>query len=718
MSDTSVPDAAPVPAPSSRSGDMARSAGAFSLSSLTNIAKHRDLALAFAVITILVVLILPMPAMMLDMLLAVSIIFSVLVMMTALFINAPLDFSSFPTVLLIATMLRLSLNLASTRLILSEGHQGPSAAGHVIEAFGNFVMRGNFVIGIIVFAILVLVNFIVITKGSGRIAEVAARFTLDAMPGKQMAIDADLSSGLINEDDARARRKKLESESSFFGAMDGASKFVRGDAIAGLLITFINVIGGMVVGVLQNDLSMAEAAQTYTLLTVGDGLVSQIPALIVSTAAGLLVSKAGVEGSAEKALMSQLSSYPKALGMSSFVMVVMSLLPGIPMIPFLALAAGAGGLAYTTDRQQKKHASAAEALRVAEAMPSEAAEEPISSALKMDELRVELGYGLLPLINSGAEDDRLTAQIKALRRQLASDMGFVMPSVRILDNMQLDSNNYVIKVKEVDAGHGIVYPDQFMVMDPTGNQVDLAGTHTTEPTFGLPATWVDASLREDANFKGYTVVDPATVLSTHLTEILKANMAELLSYGEVQKLLSELSSDQEKLLEDIVPSQISVTGIQRVLQALLNERISIRDLPTILEGIAEIASTAPTIQSISEYVRSRLARQICAGNQSPNGYLPLIALSPQWEQNFADSIVGQGDARQLAMAPSMLQEFISLVHDQYEEAAQQGEIPVLLTSPGVRPFVRSIIERFRSQTTVMSQNEIHPQAKLKTLGAI
>lgn len=688
------------------------------LTSFGNLAKHRDLALAFAVITILVVLILPMPAFMLDLLLAVSIIFSVLVMMTALFINAPLDFSSFPTVLLIATMLRLSLNLASTRLILSEGHQGPSAAGHVIEAFGNFVMRGNFVIGIIVFAILVLVNFIVITKGSGRIAEVAARFTLDAMPGKQMAIDADLSSGLINEDEARARRKKLESESSFFGAMDGASKFVRGDAIAGLLITFINVIGGIVVGVAQMGLTMGEAAETYTLLTVGDGLVSQIPALIVSTAAGLLVSKAGVEGSAEKALMSQLSSYPKALGMSSFVMVVMSLLPGIPMIPFLALAAGAGALAYSTDKQQRKRASDADALRMAEAMPSEAPEEPISSALKMDELRVELGYGLLPLINSGAEDDRLTAQIKALRRQLASDMGFVMPSVRILDNMQLESNNYVIKVKEVDAGAGEVFPDQFMVMDPTGNQVDLAGTHTTEPTFGLPATWIDASLREDANFKGYTVVDPATVLSTHLTEILKANMAELLSYGEVQKLLSELTSDQEKLLEDIVPSQISVTGIQRVLQALLNERISIRDLPTILEGIAEIAGSAPTIQSISEYVRSRLARQICAGNQSPNGYLPLIALSPQWEQNFAESIIGQGDDRQLAMAPSMLQDFITLVHEQYEEAAQQGEIPVLLTSPTVRPFVRSIIERFRSQTTVMSQNEIHPQAKLKTLGSI
>jgi len=717
-SEPALSESAVAPATGSRPGAVAGLMQSFSLSSLGDLSKHGDLALAFGIITILVVLILPMPPVMLDMFLAISIIFSVLVLMTSLFIRTPLEFSSFPTILLIATMLRLALNLASTRLILSGGHQGTAAAGHVIEAFGNFVMRGNFVIGIIVFAILILVNFIVITKGSGRIAEVAARFTLDAMPGKQMAIDADLSAGLINEDEARQRRQTLESESSFFGAMDGASKFVRGDAIAGLLITFINVIGGMIVGVAQMGLTVADAASSYTLLTVGDGLVSQIPALVVSTAAGLLVSKAGVEGSADKALMAQLSSYPKALAMSALVMTVMSLLPGIPMFPFLVLAGGAGGLAYFTEKGQQRRAAEVEMLAVAKAQPSEPAEEPISTALHMDELRVELGYGLLPLINSGAEDDRLTTQIKALRRQLAADMGFVMPSVRILDNMQISSNDYSIKVKEVEAGSGTLYPDQFMVMDPTGNQVDLPGTHTTEPTFGLPATWIEASLREDATFKGYTVVDPSTVMSTHLTEILKANMAELLSYSEVQKLLAELSDEQQKLLEDIVPSQISVTGIQRILQGLLNERISIRDLPTILEGIAEIASMAPTTQAITEHVRSRLARQICATNRAEGGYLPLIALSPQWEQNFSDSIVGQGDDRQLAMAPSMLQEFVTLVHERYEEAAQQGEIPVLLTSPATRPFVRSIIERFRSQTTVMSQNEIHPQAQLKTIGSI
>jgi flagellar biosynthesis protein FlhA len=688
------------------------------ITAMGGLAKRGDLALALGVIGILVVLILPLPPVMLDLFLALSIVFSVLILMTALFIHTPLEFSAFPTVLLIATMMRLSLNLASTRLILANGHEGPGAAGHVIEAFGNFVMQGNFVIGIIVFAILVIVNFIVITKGSGRIAEVAARFTLDAMPGKQMAIDADLSAGLIDEGEAKFRRKKLEDESSFFGAMDGASKFVRGDAIAGLLITFINVIGGMIVGVAQNGLTVAEAGSTYTLLTVGDGLVSQIPALIVSTAAGLLVSKAGVDGSADKALLSQLSGYPKALGMSSFVMVVMSLLPGIPMIPFLALAIGTGFLAWQVDKRQTTESNEQKAQQVSDIKAAEPKEEPISSALKMDELRIELGYGLLPLINGGPEEDRLTSQIKALRRQLASDMGFIMPAVRLLDNMQLESNKYQIKVKEVEAGQGTLYPDQLMVMDPAGGQVDLPGHTTVEPTFGLPATWIDKEMREDAALKGYTVVDPATVLSTHLTELLKANMSEMLSYAEVQKLLGELPAEHQKLLEDIVPSQISVSGIQRVLQSLLAERISIRDLQSILEGIAEVAGSVSSTQAISEHVRSRLARQICAANNSPNGYLPLIALSPKWEQNFADAIVGQDEDRQLAMAPSMLQDFIQAVHDSYEEAAQQGEMPILLTSPGIRPFVRSIIERFRAQTTVISQNEIHPQAKLKTVGAI
>ncbi|MBV9566164.1 MAG: flagellar biosynthesis protein FlhA, partial [Bradyrhizobium sp.] len=512
-------------------GQGAGTAGGFpSLSEIGGILRRGDIALALGVLTILVILILPLPSLMLDVFLAISITLSILILMTSLFIQAPLEFSSFPTILLISTMLRLSLNLASTRLILSRGHEGTDAAGHVIEAFGNFVMGGNFVIGIIVFAILVTVNFVVITKGSGRIAEVAARFHLDGMPGKQMATDADLSAGLIDEKVARERRKALEDESGFFGAMDGASKFVRGDAVAGLMVVFINVVGGIIIGVAQQGLSFGEAARTYTLLTVGDGLVTQVPALVVSTAAGLLVSKAGVSGAADKALIRQFSGYPQALGMASAVMFVLAILPGIPAIPFLAMSSGAAALAWSAHK--RKRAMAVEEAKAkdapAAAPGAAAAEEPISAALKIDDLKIELGYALLPLVNGPDGTDRLTDQIKALRKSLAIEMGFVMPAVRILDNVQLEANTYIIKIKEVDAGSGKIWPSQFMVMDPGGGQVTVPGIHTIEPTFGLPATWVDASLKEEASLKGYTVVDAATVLSTHLTELLKANMSDLL----------------------------------------------------------------------------------------------------------------------------------------------------------------------------------------------
>ncbi|HWV01810.1 MAG TPA: flagellar biosynthesis protein FlhA [Devosia sp.] len=691
------------------------------LKELDHLLRASDIGLAVGVMAIIVVLILPLPPFLLDILLAISIVFSVLVLMTSLFIQAPLEFSSFPTVLLIAAMMRLALNLATTRLILSNGHNGPDAAGHVIEAFGSFVMRGNFVIGVVVFAILIIVNFIVITKGSGRIAEVAARFNLDAMPGKQMAIDADLSAGLIDEATARKRRSTLEAESAFFGNMDGASKFVRGDAIAGLLITFINIIAGMVIGVLQQGLSFQEAGNNYTLLTVGDGLVSQIPSLIVSTAAGLLVSKAGVTGSADKALVAQFTGYPKALGMSSAVIGVMAFLPGMPILPFLALAGGMGYLAF---RSTKKKASelaraAADAISGKTASTKPAEDAPISDSLKIDELKLELGYALLSLVKEDETGtDRLTEQIKALRRQLATELGFVMPPVRILDNMQLEPNDYVVKIKEVDAGKGRIYANQLMVMDPMGKEITLPGHHTTEPTFGLPATWIDLALRDEAELKGYSIIDPSTVISTHLTEVLKANVADLLSYANVQSLLAGLPKDQQKLVEDIVPSSISVSGIQRVLQHLLGERISIRDLPTILEGIAEVAGAGRTTQMIAEHVRSRLARQICAANLGPDGNLPLLTLSPQWERDFAEAMVGDGADRHLAMAPSRLQQFILAIQQGFENAAQIGELPVLITSPSVRPHVRAIIERFRPQTVVMSQNEVHPRIRLRTIGAV
>ena len=684
---------------------------------LGTLLKRGDLALAVGVLAILMVLILPLPPLLLDLALAISITLSILILMTALFIHTPLEFSSFPTVLLIATMLRLALNLASTRLILSHGHEGTHAAGHVIEAFGNFVMSGNFVIGIIVFAILVIVNFVVITKGSGRIAEVAARFHLDSMPGKQMAIDADLSAGMIDEAEARKRRKILEEEGGFFGAMDGASKFVRGDAIAGLLVVFINVIGGMIIGIAQQGLSFAEAARSYTILTVGDGLVTQVPALIVSTAAGLLVAKAGIAGAADKAMMRQLSGYPKALGMSGGVMMLMALLPGIPMVPFLALGGGAAALAFIFDRRASQ-VIATETKKTEAAAKVEAAEEPISSSLKIDDLKVELGYALLPLVNSPDGTDRLTEQIKALRRSLATEMGFVMPAVRILDNVQLDANAYVIKIKEVEGGSGKVWAGQYMVMDPAGGQVKLPGTHTTEPTFGLPATWIDAGIKEEAVMKGYTVVDAATVMSTHLTELLKNNMSELLSYGEVQKLLKELPKEQAELLKDLVPSLITVSGIQRVLQLLLAERVSIRDLSTILEGIADGIGSSRNPVTLAEHVRARIQRQICAQHTGHGGYLPLIALSARWEQAFAEAMIGTGEERQLAMQPSKLSEFITLVREKFEAAAREGEAPVLVTSAGIRPFVRGIVERFRAQTPVISQSEIHPRARLKTVGSI
>jgi len=510
--------------------------------------------------------------------------------------------------------------------------------------------------------------------------------------------------------------------------MDGASKFVRGDAIAGLLITFINIIGGIVIGVAQMGLSFAEAGNNYTLLTVGDGLVTQIPALIVSTAAGLLVSKAGVTGSADKALAKQFTGYPRALGMSSAVMALMAFLPGMPVLPFLVIAGGAGYAAYVAGKAKTIREEEA-ALVAAGGLPgmpggaggeaAEPAEVPITETLKMDELKLELGYGLLQLVkDDGTGTDRLTEQIKALRRQLAVDLGFVMPPVRILDNMQLDPNLYKIRIKEIEIGDGNVYPSLLMVMDPEGNQITLPGEHTTEPAFGLPATWIDPALRDEAEIRGYSIIDPSTVISTHLTEVLKANVSDLLSYAGTQSLLQGLTTAQQKLVEDIVPSLISVTGIQRVLQALLSERVSIRDLATILEGIAEVAGTGRSPQMMAEHVRTRISRQLCAANLGPEGTLPILTLSHDWERNFAEAMHGDGNDRHLAMAPSKLQQFITGVQGAFESAAQAGHLPVLITSAPIRPHVRAIIERFRPQTVVMSQNEVHPQVRLRTIGSV
>ena len=481
-------------------------------------------------------------------------------------------------------------------------------------------------------------------------------------------------------------------------------------------MVFINVIGGMIIGIAQQGMPFVDAARTYTLLTVGDGLVTQVPALIVSTAAGLLVSKAGVSGAADKALMKQLSGYPNALGMSAAVMLVMALLPGIPMLPFLALGAGAGSLAYLIGKRQKQQVvTEAKKVDAAKAPP---AEEPISSALKIDDLKIELGYALLPLVNAADGTDRLTEQIKALRRSLAIDMGFVMPSVRILDNVQLEANTYCIKIKEVEAGSGRIWPNHYMVMDPAGAQVTVPGIHTNEPTFGLPATWVDPATEGRGGAQGLYRgrCRDGDFYSPHRAAQGQRLGAALLFRGV--EAIKDLPKEQGELLKDIVPTQITVSGIQRVLQLLLAERVSIRDLSTILEGIADAISFTRSPSALCEHVRARLSRQICAQYTTPAGYLPLIALSAKWEQAFAESIIGQGDDRHLAMQPSRLTEFITLVRQRFEEAAQAGEAPVLVTSAGIRPFVRGVVERFRAQTPIVSHAEIHPRARLKTVGSI
>jgi flagellar biosynthesis protein FlhA len=646
-----------------------------------------DIGLALGVVALLSVLVLPLPPFLLDIGLATSITASVLVLMVALFLTRPLDFSSFPTLLLLTTLLRLSLNVATTRLMLSHGNEGMLAAGHVVAAFGGFLMAGDVVIGLILFCILLVVNFMVITKGSGRIAEVAARFSLDSMPGKQMAIDADMSAGLIDEKTARTRRRDLEQESSFYGAMDGAAKFVRGDAIAGLIITAINIVGGLLIGVISHHMAFADAVATFTTLSAGDGLVAQIPSLLVSTAAGIVVTKGGVEGTADVALVDQLGRGPKPLAMAAGAAAVLGLLPGLPTLPFLAIAGLAGGGAWLRYR----HPVAA---RGAEPAAPALLEPPIGEALRMDMIRLELGYGLLAL--AGGDGPRLTEQIKSLRRSIAADMGFVLPPVRIQDNMRLGPTEYVISVKEIEAGRGQLRPAKLMAMDPKGGTPALVGEATNEPAFGLPAMWIDPSLKEEALFRGCTVVDPPTVLSTHLTEVVRQNVAELL-----------------------MPSTITAGAVQRVLQSLLEERVSIRDLPTILEGIQE-ACGAPSraIPSIVAHVRARLARQISAQYTGTAGYIPLLTLSADWETAFAESLTGPPEERQLAMAPGKLQDFVRRLNDVYEKASSSGELPVLLSSASIRAHVRAIVERVKPGTAVLSQPEIFPRARIRTVGTV
>ncbi len=669
-----------------------------------------DIGLALCVLFQLSILILPIPTFLLDMALALSFIASILILLISLSLQRPLDFSSLPTLLLLTTILRLSLNVATARLILSHGHEGPAAAGQVVAAFGTFLMGGDVVVGAIIFAMLLMVNFVVITKGSSRIAEVAARFYLDSMPGKQMAIDADLSSGTIDEPTARIRRSELSEESGFYGAMDGASKFVRGDAISALVITLINILGGLSMGVLRAHMSIGDALSTYTVLTVGDGLVSQIPALLVSTAAGIVVSKGAIEGKMHSKLASQLGTSPNPLIIASAAAGVLALLPGLPTMPFLVVAGLSGAAAW--------HRFNVRNAEVAEAVPDiQAPESGAPQVSLLDIVRVELGYGLLDLASGGAQ--QLPEQIKRLRRALATDLGFVLPSVRIQDNVELEPYNYVFALKEITAGKGELRPLMMLAISPGDTSLPLPGEKTIEPTFGLPACWIVPALAEQARSQNWTVVDPATVLTTHLAEVVKENIAEFLSYTEAQKILAGLPQDQQRLVADLVPSTITVGGLQRVLQMLLAERISIRDMPTILEAIQEAcANNAKSVGTIAAHVRTRLSRQISDNLIGDAGYVAVIVLSPDWEETLGASLVGPMDDRQLALGQEKLRELLDRIRVVVDSAVQNGERPALLTSMQIRVHVHSIVDRIRLNVPVIAQAEIHRRAQVKVVGVI
>lgn len=685
-------------------------------------ARQQDVLLAMGVIAIIVLFFVPLPPAVLDVLIATNITLGLLILLTTLFVQRSLEFTAFPMLLLVTTTFRLALNVASTRLILENGHTGTAAAGHIIEAFGKVIMGGNFVIGIVIFLVLIIVNFVVITKGSGRIAEVAARFTLDSLPGKQMAIDADLNAGLINEDQARKRRSELEQETGFYGAMDGASKFVRGDAIVGLIITALNIVVGVIIGTTSHNLTALDALDRYTVLTVGDGLIAYIPALTISIAAGMLVAKSGTTEGAGTVLFAQLLTNSKALFVGSGLLFVISLLPDMPVLPFWLLAAGmsfAGWRAHveatkpippTPEEVAKKEAE----IKAKSGPPPEP---PIGSLLHVDTLKLELGYGLLNLIDE-SKGGRLTEQLKAMRRQMARDIGFVVPSIRIQDNLQLKPGEYQIFIKEIKAGSGMLEPGMLLAMDPTGGQGrPIEGKDTIEPTFGLPAKWIADSRREEAQFNGYTVVDNSNVIVTHLTETVKDNLSELLTRQELDKLLDEIRPTHAKLIDELMPDKLSKATLQKVLQNLLRERVSIRDLPTILESLADMPPTR-NITLVTEYVRTRLARQLSHQHMDAQGTLPIVALSPAWEREFQESIFTEGEERQLAMAPEKVQNFLKTARDTFERQFLGGNQPILLTTPQTRPFARMLIERTMPTVAVLSQAEINPKAKLRTVATV
>ncbi|PPQ26178.1 flagellar biosynthesis protein FlhA [Rhodopila globiformis] len=669
-----------------------------------------DVGVGICVLLLLTILIVPLPTFLLDFALALSFTSAILILLVSLSLRTALEFSSLPTLLLLLTIYRLSLNVATTRLILSHGNEGPTAAGQVVAAFGTFLMQGDVLVGGIIFTMILLVNFIVITKGAGRIAEVSARFYLDAMPGKQMAIDADLSAGQIDEKIARARRAELEEEIGFYGAMDGASKFVRGDAIAAVILTVINITVGLAIGVLRTKITLENAFASFATLTIGDGLVSQIPALLVSLAAGIVVSKGATDGKIHGALIGQLGASPSLLVITGSGVGLLALLPGLPTVPFLAIAGLAGLAAWA--QFARRQAEAAEPV----VLPPEpdAGRERLPT---LDAVRVELGYGLLDLVSNGNQP--LPEQIKGLRRAMASDLGFILPSVRIQDNMELGTYNYAVALKDIPAGNGELRPGMLLAICADERPFPLPGEKTQEPAFGLPACWIAPAQADAARAANCTIVDPASVLTTHLGEVVRDNIAELLSYADTQRLLADLPQEQQRLVADLVPGTITVGGFQRVLQALLAERISIRDMPTILEAVQEACSSASkAIGSIVAHVRVRLARQISDSYVGAGGYIAVIPLSPEWEDAFAGALVGPPEDCQLVLPQDKLQEFLARLRSTVEAAVQAGNKPVLLTSARIRSHVRSIVDRIRLNTPVIAQTEIHRRAQIKVVGTI
>ena len=676
------------------------------------IAKNSDVFMAVAVVGILVFMVMPLPPMLLDLLLSFNITFSLVIILSSMYVQRPLELSAFPSILLLATLFRLSLNVASTRIILLHGNEGTHAAGNVIKAFGGFVVGGNYLVGIIVFLILVAINFMVITKGAGRIAEVAARFTLDAMPGKQMSIDADLNAGLITEQEARERRELITLEAEYYGAMDGANKFVRGDAVAGIIITLINIIGGLTIGVFQNNMSFAHAAQNYTLLTIGDGLVTQVPALIVSTAAGVIVSRAGAESSLGKEITSQILLQPRAIAVASAVLFGFGLVPGLPTLPFMILALLSGGLAYGVFQSIKETARVEEEQKIQEEKSIPAGQ--FDSLPPLDTLAIEVGYGLIPLVDI-EQDGQLLDRIKSLRRQIARELGIIVAPVHIQDNMQLKPGEYTILLKGNEVARGELMTHYYLAMNPGTAEGEIDGIATKEPTYGLPALWIKEDAKEKALAQGFTVVDLATVLTTHLSEIVKQHCHELLGRQDVQQLLDTLKDTHPKVVEELVPNLLPLGGVVKVLQNLLREQIPIRDLLAILEALADWAPATKDLNILSERVRHALSRTITKMHLTSEGKIAAVTVGHTVETVIAEALQQTDQGSFLSLDPLLAQQLMNNLARSLEKMAAVNHQPIVMCSAQIRPHFKMLVDRFMPHVVVLSYDEILSNIEIQSI---